>query len=296
MALIALLMIATAITVGTYLFLVPAASIVDTVPEGVSNLHEAVLRRSRSDRVLKPALKTFGSVVGKATPQGRINKLHGYAVSAGIQGFWTKRVIALMRLVSLLLGALTGVVFMREFGPLLGVVFLVLACGISFRLVDTYLINRARTRQDIITSSLPDYADQVAICVEAGLNLDQAIRRTALSNAGPISDEFQRFLRDIRVGMRRQDAYRALIDRVDLPDMSSFIRAVANGERHGVSIGEILVIQADELREKRRQRAEERAMRLPVLMLFPLSLCILPPLLAILIGPVLIELTRTGLG
>lgn len=291
-----IILIAAAIAVGTWLLLVPAQPAPDPVARGVNNLHEAMLERSRSERVVKPMLKGLGSLLQRGLPQRRVQHLSNLAATGGVQGFWTPRVIAGARMISLLCGVGMAWLALQTFGRGFGIILGALFIFIGWRLIDTLLQNRARVRQDIIVSSLPDFADQIAICVQAGLSLDQAMRRTAQSNEGPIADEFKRFLRDVRIGAARSEAYEALQSRIDLPDMSSFVRSITNAERNGVSVAEVLAIQADELREKRRQRAEERAMRLPVLMLFPMVTCILPPLLAVLLGPPLIELFRTGLG
>lgn len=289
-------LIAVAVTVGTWLLLAPADPAPDPVARGINNLHEAMLERSRSERVLKPMLRGLGNLLQRGMPQRRIQHLSGLAETGGVQGFWTPRVIAGARLVSLFCGAVMAWLAFQLFGGVFGVILAALLVFIGWRFIDTLLQNRARIRQDIIVSSLPDFADQIAICVQAGLSLDQAMRRTSQSNDGPIAEEFNRFLRDVRIGAARNDAYDDLQERIDLPDMSSFVRSITNAERNGVSVAEVLAIQADELREKRRQRAEERAMRLPVLMLFPMVTCILPPLLAVLLGPPIIQLFQTGLG
>lgn len=293
---LAVTLIALAVALVTWLVLAPSNAAPDPVSDGAQNLHQAMLERSRSERVLKPLLRSVGDILQRATPQRRVSHLSTVAATGGVQGFWTPKVIAGARIMSLLTGVALAWFALQIFAPLTGTIIAVLLVLIGWRFIDTLLQNRARVRQDIIVSSLPDFADQIAICVQAGLSLDQAIRRTAQSNDGPVADEFNRFLRDVRVGAARSDAYDALQARIDLPDMSSFIRSVTNAERNGVSVADVLVIQADELRVARRQRAEERAMRLPVLMLFPMVTCILPPLLAVLLGPPILELFRTGLG
>lgn len=290
---LAVWLIAAAIGITTFILFSPAQA--RTLAPGVDNLHEALLGRSLTDRMIKPGLRIAGGVLSRLLPQRRINALYELAVTAGVHGFWTRPVIMGARVLSVGLSAFAAWTVWSSRPGVLAFIFGVILVFIGWRLVDTWLVNRARNRQELIVSSLPDYADQIAICVQAGLNLDQAIRRTADSNEGPISDEFHRFLRDVRVGVRRRDAYNALAERVDLADMSSFVRSLSNAEQNGVSIADVLAGQAEELRLQRRQRAEERAMRLPVLMLFPLVTCILPPLFGILLGPVLIELFRSGI-
>lgn len=291
---LAIFLLAAAVAVTTFLILAPARA--QAVPQGVDNLHDALLNRSRADRLFKPALAGTGKLLAALLPHRRVEVLYERAVAAGIHGFWTRQMIAMSRLASIGTSALFAWLIWQARPGVLAAMFGVLLIAIGWRLIDTLLTNRARVRQDMILSALPDYADQIAICVQAGLTLDQALRRTASTNDGPLSEEFHRFLRDIRVGTSRRLAYASLAERVDVTSMSSFVRALSNAERNGVSVADVLEVQAEELRNQRRQRAEERAMRLPVLMLFPMTFCILPPLLAVLIGPVLIELVRSGLG
>lgn len=261
-----------------------------------SNLHEVLLQRSRSERVVKPWLNKLQGLAGGATPKRRVEALHELATTAGLARTWSPQRIGTARTISILTGLLLALGFWRAIGGKEGIVFAVIVAAIGWKGFDVYLTNRARSRQEAITMDLPDVADQVAISVQAGLSFEQAIRRTVDSTDGPLAEELARFLHDTRVGLPRQVAFKNLQERVDVPDMTSFVRAIAQAEKTGVSIAEILQIQADELREKRKQRAEERAMKLPVLMLLPLVTCILPPLLIVLLGPAVIQVVSTGFG
>jgi len=263
---------------------------------GSSNLHEVLLARSRSERVVQPWFKKVNALLAGATPQGRITTLHDMAVTGGLARTWTPSKIATARTISLACGITFGLLAWRRVGGTLGIALGLLAIGIGWRGFDVYLTNRARVRQEVIQQELPDVADQIAITVQAGLSFEQAIGRTVDSTAGPLSDELARFLHDVRIGMSRAEAFKGLQRRADVPDMTNFVRAIAQAEKTGVSIADVLQIQADELRTKRRQRAEERAMKLPVLMLLPLVSCILPPLLMVLIGPAVLKVIETGFG
>lgn len=272
------------------------ATATDSASAQSSNLHEVLLARSRSERVVKPWLNKVNSLMTGATPKRRVESLHEMAVTAGIARTWTPQRIATARTISISSGLLLGLLSWRAVGGGPGIAFGIIIAGLGWRGFDVYLTNRARARQEMITMALPDIADQIAISVQAGLSFEQAIRRTVDSTEGPLSDELARFLHDTRVGMVRQVAFKNLQERVDVPDVTSFVRAIAQAEKTGVSIAEILQIQSDELREKRKQRAEERAMKLPVLMLLPLVTCILPPLLIVLLGPAVITVMQTGFG
>jgi len=263
---------------------------------GSSNLHEVLLARSRSERVVKPWLEKVNTVLTGATPQSRIVTLHEMAVTGGISQTWTPQRIATARTISLASGLTFGLLAWRSVSGNKGILLAAIVVGVGWRGFDVYLANRARDRQEAIQGELPDIADQIAITVQAGLSFEQAIARTVDSTTGPLSEELGRFLHDVRLGMSRTEAFKGLQERADVPDMTNFVRAIAQAEKTGVSIADVLQIQADELRSKRRQRAEERAMKLPVLMLLPLVTCILPPLLMVLLGPAVLQIMENGMG
>ena len=263
---------------------------------GSSNLHEVLLARSRSERVVKPWLEKVNTILTGATPQSRIATLHEMAVTGGISQTWTPQRIATARTISLASGLTFGLLAWRSVSGNKGILLAAIVVGVGWRGFDVYLANRARDRQEAIQGELPDIADQIAITVQAGLSFEQAIARTVDSTTGPLSEELGRFLHDVRLGMSRTHAFKGLQERADVPDMTNFVRAIAQAEKTGVSIADVLQIQADELRTKRRQRAEERAMKLPVLMLLPLVTCILPPLLMVLLGPAVLQIMENGMG
>jgi tight adherence protein C len=263
---------------------------------GSSNLHEVLLARSRSERVVKPWLEKVNTILTGATPQSRIATLHEMAVTGGISQTWTPQRIATARTISLASGLTFGLLAWRSVSGNKGILLAAIVVGVGWRGFDVYLANRARDRQEAIQGELPDIADQIAITVQAGLSFEQAIARTVDSTTGPLSEELGRFLHDVRLGMSRTEAFKGLQERADVPDMTNFVRAIAQAQKTGVSIADVLQIQADELRSKRRQRAEERAMKLPVLMLLPLVTCILPPLLMVLLGPAVLQIMENGMG
>ena len=222
---------------------------------GSSNLHEVLLARSRSERVVKPWLEKVNTILTGATPQSRIATLHEMAVTGGISQTWTPQRIATARTISLASGLTFGLLAWRSVSGNKGILLAAIVVGVGWRGFDVYLANRARDRQEAIQGELPDIADQIAITVQAGLSFEQAIARTVDSTTGPLSEELGRFLHDVRLGMSRTHAFKGLQERADVPDMTNFVRAIAQAEKTGVSIADVLQIQADELRTKRRQRA-----------------------------------------
>ena len=155
---------------------------------------------------------------------------------------------------------------------------------------DILIRNRAQKRREEIRLELPNALDQMLISVQAGLGFETAMGRAGENGRGPLADELIRTLQDIQVGRSRKDAYLALSDRVDVPDVRSFIRAVVQADIYGIAIAGVLKAQAKDMRVKRRQRAEEHAMKMPVKMLFPLIFFILPTLFIVLLGPAVLQI------
>ena len=132
--------------------------------------------------------------------------------------------------------------------------------------------------------------DQMTIAVEAGLGFEAALARAGTNGKGPLAEELTRTLQDIAVGRPRRDAYEALAAATTCRTCGASSRAVNQADAYGVSIADVLRVQAEEMRLKRRQRAEEEAMKVPVKVIFPLMLCILPALLIVVVGPAVMDI------
>ena len=130
----------------------------------------------------------------------------------------------------------------------------------------------------------------IAIAVEAGLGFDAAMARAGRNGTGPLAQELIRTLQEIQVGQLRRTAYESLALRTDVPDLRRFVRAIIQADAYGISVADVLRTQAAEMRMKRRQRAEEKAMQIPVKVIFPLMLCILPVLFIVLLGPAVMDI------
>jgi tight adherence protein C len=143
---------------------------------------------------------------------------------------------------------------------------------------------------------MPDALDLLTICVEAGLGFDAALNKVCEKWETELSFAFSRALREIQLGKLRREALRDMADRIGLPEMTSFIAAVIQSEQLGVSMAKVLRIQSDQMRIKRRQRAEEEAHKAPIKMLIPMALLIFPSLMIVLLTPAALKLFHSALG
>ncbi|HPO97453.1 MAG TPA: type II secretion system F family protein [Bacillota bacterium] len=161
---------------------------------------------------------------------------------------------------------------------------------IAMILPDMILKRMVQKRRETIAAELPDTLDLLTVSVEAGLGFDQALLKQVEKTKGPLSQEFKRVLHEIRIGTTRRDALRSMAERTAVEDLQTFVAAVIQADQLGVSIGNVLRIQSSQLRQKRRQRAEEKAQKAPVKMLIPMILFIFPSLFIILLGPGILQL------
>lgn len=189
-------------------------------------------------------------------------------------------------------GALVGLLmFSKAASPHVIALGLFLTILLYF-LPDLLVYNKGIKRQREIELELPNTLDQLLISVEAGLGFESAMARAGGYGGGALAQELMRTLQDIQVGRPRQEAYDAMAQRSSVQDLRSFVRAIVQADKYGIGIAKVLRTQAKQARVKRRQRAEEKAMKLPVKVLFPLLLCIFPVLFIVLLGPAAIKIVE----
>jgi len=176
------------------------------------------------------------------------------------------------------------------FNDLLLLVIIALACGLL--LPEVFLSMRIKERRRDIVRALPDVLDLLTVSVEAGLGFDLALVRVTERFPGTLAQELGRVLQEMKLGRSRRDALQDMAGRVGAEDLSNFVSSLVQADQLGVGMGNILRLQSDEMRRKRRQRAEEQAMKAPVKMLLPLVLFIFPALFVVLLGPALIQIFR----
>lgn len=177
--------------------------------------------------------------------------------------------------------------------PLRNPMITALACFcvvLAYFVPDLLILSKGLERQKAIQLELPNTLDQMLIGVEAGLGFEAAMARAGQKGRGPMAEELIRTLQDMQVGRSRREAYLALAERSSVQDLRSFVGAVVQADAYGISVSKVLKTQAQEMRVKRRQRAEQKAMKLPVMVLFPLLLFIFPVIFIVILGPAVINI------
>jgi tight adherence protein C len=282
-------MASSVVVLGWALLSRPSAVVVQTrenLVRGIVLHPAAVRRRGRGLTALAHGL----------TPAGTMARLDRLAATAGRPAAWpVPRLVAAKLVLAVIAGLLCSMPVVAEPG-LPYVLLAVVVTGVSYYVPELLLKSRGQERQQAIGLELADTLDQMTIAVEAGLGFESALARAGRNGKGPLAEELVRTLQDIAVGQPRRDAYLALDERTGVPDLGRFIRAVVQADAYGVSIADVLRTQAQEMRLKRRQRAEEKAMQIPVKVIFPLILCILPTLFIVLLGPAALDIMKVFSG
>ncbi len=260
------------------------------------SIEEIELSMPVTDRVVVPILRKLGEIVTRLTPQSMLDNTAHRLELAGSPGnissaeFWVIR-----GLTTIVLGALFFF-FLGRFGqdPGRRVLFSLIVAALGFYLPSLYLSATIRRRQEAIVKKFPDALDLMSICVDAGLPFDGAMARVHEKWDDPLAEEFGRVIYEVQLGKSRRQAMRDMAARMDVNDVSSFVAAILQAEHLGVSIGKVLRIQSEQMRIRRRQRAEEKAHQAPVKMLFPLVFLIFPSMFIVLLGPAVFQVLRTA--
>ncbi len=278
------------------------AEFAQRVDEGsAASLEELELSQPITQRIFLPLARRLGDLASRFTPQNALAATAEKLERAGSPGgldptmFWALRFIgigfgAFMIVLSTL--APEGSFLKGRNGILFAAVFAIL----GFYLPELWLSSRINRRQKEVRKAMPDALDLLTICVEAGLGFDAAMGKVHEKWENELSFIFGRVLREMTLGKLRRDALRDMSVRVGIAEMTSFVAAIIQSEQLGVSMANVLRIQADGMRVKRRQLAEEEAQKAPIKMLFPMGILIFPSLMIILLGPAALLLMRSVLG
>jgi tight adherence protein C len=257
----------------------------------------ALLEKSTKDRAIKPMLNALVKKVRRLTPSGWTEEMERRLAMAGMNTTWTAEKVLTIKAIGLVVGGFLSFFFLtRGLSSKLNLIGFLASAPLGFFLTDILIKNRADKRQEMIMRELPDILDQITVGVEAGLGFDSAMARSAKSNDGPLSEEIARTLQHVQAGLSRAEAMRGLANRNKVPELRQFVGAILQAEAFGIPMAQVLRVQATEQRRRRRQRAEEKAMKLPVKVLFPLIFCILPSLFIVIIGPAGLQIKDANFG
>lgn len=241
---------------------------------------------SARERLVKPFLRRLQRIGERLTPSKNIERLHMQLVRAHHPGGLTVAdFLGLRVLAGILVGIIAFMTSFSRYDVVMALLFTIIGFFIGLYLPNMWLNRRVRARQRSIARALPDALDLMTICVEAGLGFEAAMQKVTEKWQNELSEELQFALNEIRLGVRRSEAMRHLAERVDVPEVSSFVAVIVQADRLGVPIGNVLHTQSAQMRLRRRQRAEEEAHKAPIKMLFPLVLFIFPALFAVILGP-----------
>lgn len=256
-------------------------------------MREETLKKSLSERAVAPVFIGAGKLLSRFTPAGWMDKTNHRLLLAGSPGSLDANAWAVIKLLSITVAAVLWFLIQAGSDAQTKLISLVLLGILGFFGPDVWISRRIEERRSSMQKTLPDVLDLLVISVEAGLGFDSALARVVATVPGPLSEEFFRMLQETRVGVSRRDAMRHLNERTDVEELRSFLLAMMQAEAFGVSIAQVLRVQAEEMRVKRRQRAQEKAFAAPVKLVFPLVFCIFPALFIVLLGPAAIQIYDT---
>lgn len=263
--------------------------------ETSDDVRKKALAAPVTERLIGPAMRRLAAFGRRFTPAGTVERLREELEHAGSPPGWDAgRILAMKALLpaafgggGLLLTTVAGL------GGLRAIVVAVAGGFVGWYLPEWILRSRSGARQDEVQRQMPDSLDLLGITVQAGLGFDAALAKVSREVGGPLGEELHRVVQEIQLGEGRVEALRSLARRNPVPEVKSFVLAMAQADQLGIAVSNVLEIQADELRRKRRQRAEEKAQKLPVKIVFPLILCIFPALFVVLLGPAAIQIWET---
>jgi len=257
-----------------------------------SDIRNRELAEPARDRVWYPLYRTALAIARRLTPIGARQNIQRKLLMAGSPIGWDADRVLASKVGGLAAGALAGVLLVVGMPLPWGVLvvgFLGL-CLLGYFMPNIVLTNKIQRRQTQIRRALPDSIDLLTISVEAGLGFDAALAHVSRNTTGPLADEFYRTLQEVQLGRTRSEAMRNLADRSSVPELSTFVLAMVQADVFGISVANVLRIQSREMRKKRRQLAEERAMKVPIKVLFPVLFCIFPALFVVILGPAIMRI------
>lgn len=262
-----------------------------------ASLEELEMSIPFQDRVIVPMYQTLAKFSIQFTPENQIEYIRAQIERAGQTGRVDPTTFLGQRIALTLVlggGAFFLLFFMTEWPVIRAIIGTALGAALGYYLPMMGLSSKIARRQQDVIRSLPDALDLMVICVEAGLGFDAAMGKVYEKWDNEIANAFGRIIQEIQLGKVRRDALRDMSTKLDVPEFSNFASSIIQADQLGVSIGKILRIQSDQMRIKRRQRAQEKAHQAPVKMMIPMTFFIFPSIWIVLLGPSII--TVMGIG
>ena len=260
--------------------------------QAATDILSGEMNRSFSERVMKPVLEGIGKGLLRLAPKEMINNLERRIIMAGRPGKWeTKNWLGLQAFLTIGLPIIIVLVYTQFKTDYKNIILVTIAASLIGLLYPNMSLNgKIKKRQTEVMKSLPDIMDLLTVSVEAGLTLDSALSRVVEKMPGTLSGEFRTVLQEIKVGKSKKEAMFDLADRVGVQDLRSFAGAVIQADQLGVSLGRVLRIQSEQIRQNRKQRIQEKAMKAPIKMLIPMVIFIFPAIFIVLLGPAVINI------
>jgi tight adherence protein C len=255
-------------------------------------LEEIELSQPFAERVVLPIVRKLAEIASRFTPKQAIEGTqHKLDLAGNPYGWGPTEFLGIRFLATIIFGAL-GVLLLiaGRVSVFQRILLMALFVGGGFFAPSIFLMLKTRRRQQDITKALPDALDLLTICVEAGLGFDQAMLKVADKWDNDLSNAFMRVIQEIQLGSLRRDALRSMAERMEVQDVSTFVAAIIQADQLGVSIARVLRIQSDQMRLRRRQRAEEQARAATLKILPPVVFFIFPAILVVLLGPAIITI------
>jgi tight adherence protein C len=274
---------------------------IDALDAADADLRARELERPFGERVITPSYTRLSNLGRALTPANQSDRLVRRLDAAGNPPGWDVDRVLAWKFISLVGGPVVAYLLALLLGLSATwiIVLVVLGALVGFYLPDVILYQAGVNRSEQIRRDLPDAIDLLTISVEAGLAFDAAMSQVARNTKGPVAEEFFRVLSEMQIGRSRSDAFRAMGERNDVPELRAFTTAMVQADAFGIPISDVLRVQSQEMRIKRRQYAEERAQKVPIKIIFPLVLFILPAIFVVMIGPAILTIRDTlsgGLG
>ena len=260
----------------------------------VPDLRRQTLSQPFTERAVLPLMSALGGLARRLTPMGMRDRIARLLILGGSAPTDADKIAAMK-----VFGAAGAAVVGIALGTMAGLSGLFLLGGTILGALLAYLLpgggirQRALNRQEAIRRSLPDTMDLLTISVEAGLGFDAALAHVRRNVKGPLSDEIGRMLQELQLGAARAEVFRGLSDRSDVDELKAFALAMIQADVFGISVSKVLRSQAADLRVRRRQRAEEKALKVPVKLLFPVIAGFLPAMFVVIVGPGVIQLSHS---